>query len=117
MSSIRETIRAAQDRTAETVEVPEWGVTVEVRSMTGTQRAVLVRSMTGEGGINYDAIWGDVLVSCLFDPESGDAVFDDGDAEWLLSEKSSAVLDRLSGVCLRVAGIIEGSVDEAGKGS
>lgn len=118
MSSIREKIRSAQDRTSRVVDVPEWGVKVEVRSMTGAQRANVVAAFTTEGGgMNHETVWGDMLVTCLHDPDTGDPVFDDGDSEWLLAEKDAAVLDRLSGVCLKVAGIIEGEVDEAGKDS
>ncbi len=115
--SIRNQIRKAQDRASETVEVPEWGVTVEVRSMTGRQRAAIVSVLTSEDGNRMEAIWGWVLVTCLYDPETGEQVFEEDDAEWLLDEKSSTVLDSLSGVCLRVAGIVEGGVDEAGKDS
>lgn len=113
--SIRDKIRKAQDRTSEIVDVPEWGVTVEVRSMTGTQRSEIVTALTGDGDNKMAALWGSMLVSCVYDPETGDPVFKEGDAAWLLEEKSSTVLDSLSNVCLRVAGIVEGAVDEAGK--
>ena len=113
--SIRDKIRKAQDRASEIVEVPEWGVTVEVRSMTGTQRSQIVNALTGDEDNKMEALWGGMLVSCVYDPETGEAVFKEDDAEWLLNEKSSTVLDRLSNVCLQVAGIVEGAVDEAGK--
>jgi|TARA_R100001463_G_scaffold675_3_gene3049 hypothetical protein len=113
--SIRDKIRKAQDRISEIVEVPEWGVTVEVRSMTGTQRSQIVTALTSDDDNKMEALWGGMLVSCVYDPETGEAVFAEDDAEWLLNEKSSNVLDRLSNVCLQVAGIVEGAVDEAGK--
>lgn len=115
--SIRDQIRKAQDRTSEIVEVPEWGVTVEVRSMTGSQRSAIVTALTSDEDNKMEALWGGMLVSCVYDPETGDPVFKEDDAEWLLNEKSSTVLDRLSNVCLQVAGIVEGAVDEAGKDS
>ena len=113
--SIREKIRKAQDRTSQIVEVPEWGVTVEVRSMTGSQRSAIVTALTSDEDNKMEALWGGMLVSCVYDPETGDPVFKEDDAEWLLNEKSSTVLDRLSNVCLQVAGIVEGAVDDAGK--
>ena len=115
--SIRDQIRKAQDRTSEIVEVPEWGVTVEIRSMTGSQRSAIVTALTSDEDNKMEALWGGMLVSCVYDPETGNAVFKEDDAEWLLNEKSSTVLDRLSNVCLQVAGIVEGAVDEAGKDS
>lgn len=117
--SIRNKIRQAQDRASEIIEVPEWDVTVEVRSMTGTQRSAVVSALTSDDGEGNKlaALWGETLVSCLHDPETGDPVFEAEDVEWLLSEKSSEVLDRLAQVCLRIGGITEGAVDEAGKDS
>ena len=115
--SIRDQIRKAQDRTSQITEVPEWGVTVEIRSMTGTQRSAIVTALTSDDDNKMEALWGGMLVSCVYDPETGDPVFKENDAEWLLNEKSSTVLDRLSNVCLQVAGIVEGAVDEAGKDS
>ena len=115
--SIRDQIRKAQDRTSQITEVPEWGVTVEVRSMTGTQRSAIVTALTSDEDNKMEALWGGMLVSCVYDPETGDPVFKEDDAEWLLNEKSSTVLDRLSNVCLQVAGIVEGAVDDAGKDS
>jgi len=115
--SIRDQIRKSQDRTSQITEVPEWGVTVEIRSMTGTQRSAIVTALTSDEDNKMEALWGGMLVSCVYDPETGDPVFKEDDAEWLLNEKSSTVLDRLSNVCLQVAGIVEGAVDEAGKDS
>lgn len=115
--SIRDQIRKAQDRTSEIIEVPEWGVTVEVRSMTGSQRSAIVTALTSDEDNKMEALWGGMLVSCVYDPKTGDPVFKEDDAEWLLNEKSSTVLDRLSNVCLQVAGIVEGAVDDAGKDS
>ena len=113
--TIREKIRKAQDRTSQIVEVSEWGVIVEVRSMTGSQRSAIVTALTSDEDNKMEALWGGMLVSCVYDPETGDPVFKEDDAEWLLNEKSSTVLDRLSNVCLQVAGIVEGAVDDAGK--
>ena len=56
MSSIREQIQAVDDGSAELHEVPEWGVTVEIRSMTARSRAKFVANMASEdgtiGGVN-----------------------------------------------------------------
>ena len=69
--SIRDKIRKAQDRISEIVEVPEWGVTVEVRSMTGTQRSQIVTALTSDDDNKMEALWGGMLVSCVYDPETG----------------------------------------------
>jgi hypothetical protein len=117
VSNLRDKIRSAQDRNSESVEIPEWDVTVEVRSMTGRQRSRIMSALDSEGADRLNAFWGDVIVSCVHDPETGEPVFGDEDVEWLVGEKSSNVLDTLSGACLRISGIIDGAVDEAGKDS
>jgi len=114
--SIRDQIRAADDLSAELVDIDEWAVTVEVRSMTGRQRAAVVRAISGDDDDRLESLWGEILVACVHDPDSGEPVFDADDLEWLF-DKSAAVIDRLSTVCLRVAGIVDGAVDEAGKDS
>jgi len=119
VSNLRDQIRSASDMESEAVEVPEWGVTVEIRTMTGRQRARIMTEMAHGGIENVDVehLWSSVLTTCIYDPESGENVFTDDDLEWLMTEKSAAVIDRLSRRCLDVSGITEDGADEVGKGS
>ena len=44
--SIREQIINAEDIEHEIIEVPVWGVSIEVRSMTGRARTRLIKTLT-----------------------------------------------------------------------
>lgn len=120
MSKIKQKIRAAQDLARELVEVPEWDVSIEVRSMSARQRAQFaaqIESAQRADGVvqRIESLWQVVLLTCCFDPESGDPIFEDSDIDWLVEEKSGIVIDRLANTCLEVSGLREKAIDDAGK--
>lgn len=118
--SIRDKIRQAKDSEGRPFEIPEWDVTVEVRSMSARQRAVLQNHVDVDEQSNserQEAMWSYLLTSCVFDPETGDPVFTPDDMDWLLEDKSFAVIDRLSAECLAVSAVSAEAVDDAGKSS
>jgi len=123
VSSIKQKIRAANDLAREILVVPEWDdVSIEVRSMSARQRAQFaaqIESAQREDGVvqRIESLWRVVLLTCCFDPDSGEHVFEDDDIEWLMEEKSGVVIDRVANACLEVSGLREKAVDEAGKSS
>lgn len=115
--SLKDRILAAQDIPVRMVEVPEWGVTVEVRGMDGGGRAdMLEQAMADDGEINLREIYPDMVIFCTFDPETGIRVFEPGDREALLT-KSAAAMDRVAKVAMSLSGFDDDAVDTAGKGS
>jgi len=122
VSKIKQKIRAASDLARELVEVPEWDVTIEVRSMSARQRSLFAATI--ESGQNetdvtqrLERLWSSVFLTCLFDPDTNEPLFSDEDMDWLFVEKSGVVIDRVANVCLEVSGLKEKAVDEAGKSS
>ena len=118
--SIRDKIKQSQDQHGESLQIPEWDVTVEVRSMSARQRAQMQNYVVEDeqsAGERQEALWGFLLTSCIDDPETGDPVFTDADMHWLLEHKSFAVIDRLTSRCLSVSSVGTDAVDEAGKDS
>jgi hypothetical protein len=117
--SIIDKIKQARDTEAESYTIDEWDVTVEIRSMSARQRANMntVIEDDGTAAEKQELMWGYLLCSCVFDPTSGDPVFTEDDMEWLLSDKSFAVIDRLTAKCLEVSSVNREAVDEAGKSS
>lgn len=117
--SIIDKIKQARDSHAESVNILEWDVTVEIRSMSARQRAAMSNLIDDESSASerQELVWAYLLCSCVFDPESGDPVFTEDDMEWLLTEKSFAVIDRLTARCLSVSRVDRDAVDEAGKDS
>ena len=124
MSKLSEKIKAAEDGTREPYEIPEWGVTVEIRSMTARSRAQFVAEMASEdgtvGGVNdpgrIEGMWWHVIGQTCYDPATGERAFEDDDAEWLF-EKNARVVNDLANACMEASGLSDEAVDEAGKDS
>lgn len=119
MSLTRDQILAARDWKIEAVEVPEWGGTVHVRSMSGRDRreweaivtdalvAARAEGDASETGVgrrmvvqNIDL---DMLRRCLCD-EEGVLLFTADDVE-ALRERNLEVVERLIEVAARLSGV------------
>ena len=124
MSRLAEQIRAAHDVSAELYEIPEWDVTLELRSMSARQRAAFASNVdfTADGTVELDGnrvelMWGTVIQACCFDPDNGEPVFEAEDIEWMMEEKNANVVDSLANACLAVSGMGADSDGDAGKDS
>ena len=115
MESIRERIKAAQDTTTEVVEVPEWDVKIEVRSMTGRERAQMMQQAFDQeaGEVIIERFYPEVVIATAFDPETGEKVFQPGDGEWL-NAKNAGALERVAQVGLRLSGMDREAKERAG---
>jgi hypothetical protein len=115
--SIRDQILAKQDIPSEMVEVPEWGVKVEVRGMTGAERTRIMDKATQTAGdVNLQFVYPEIVIATAFDPESGEQVFKPSDRDALLA-KSATALDRIAGVGMRLSGFTAEAADTLGKDS
>lgn len=104
-STLRDAILAAEDIRHEIVEVPEWGVSVEVRGLTAKARADLLQNaQDGRGGISLAKAYPMLVIACCYDPESGAPVFDPADRE-ALENKSGAALERVALAAARLSGL------------
>lgn len=100
----KNSILDANDLKHEDVEVPEWGGTVRVRSLTAADRYGLLDASLDSGGeINRQKFVLGMLAAAIVD-ESGDRLFTDGEV-LQLSSKSFAALDRLIPVSNRLNGL------------
>jgi len=115
--SLRDRIFAKDDIIKEKVEVEEWGVTVEVRSMTGRERAQSMKEYVDEeGNVDAERLYPALIVATVYDPTTGEPVFQPEDAA-SLNLKNSGALEKLAQVAIRLSGMGQKAVDEAGKGS
>ena len=113
--SLRDRILHCDDIPTEMVEVPLWGITLEVRGMTGSDRAqMLAAAMTPEGGVNLQEFYPEVVIACTYDPETGQRVFSNDDRIALMS-KSGKAIDILATVGLRLSGMTEEAKKDLGK--
>ena len=122
MSKLSEKIRAVNDVSAQPYHIPEWDVTLEIRSMTARSRASFVAQMSSEDGTiagvkdpsRIEGMWWHVIGQTCFDPDSGERAFEDGDQEWLF-EKNARVVNDLANACMAASGLTEEAVGDAGK--
>lgn len=110
----REAILGASDLPTEEVEVPEWGGTVLVRSMNGTERDAWEQSLIVKGrgdGVDVTNIRARLVAICAVDA-AGKRLFSDTDAT-ALGKKSAAALDRVAKVAQRLNGLTAAEVEDA----
>lgn len=105
-------IFAADDRTYEDVPVPEWGGTVRLRGLTGTERDAYESSIDkviGGKFVRDTRNFRARLVALSAITEDGSLLFEQNDVVALAS-RSSAALSRLFDVACRLSGITEDDV-------
>jgi len=99
----RDSILQADDLPKESVEVPEWGGQVWVRTLSGTERDSFEQSMVNKKNKpNMDNVRARFAVLTICD-EAGDRLFKAADADEL-GKKSAAALDRVFAVAQRLNG-------------
>jgi hypothetical protein len=112
-SGLRERILAAKDIASEPVHVPEWGVTVTVRGLTGSERDRIEALLTDEKGRVDRSRAGDfraTFAAMAIVDEGGRRVFSDADIK-ALGEKSSTALQRVFDAAVRLSATRPGDVD------
>lgn len=106
----RDAILGASDLPVEEVEVPEWGGSVFLRSMTGSERDQWEMRIHNNGPENISNIRASLLVLTLVDKD-GNRLFKDKDIE-ALGAKSSSVLSRLFDVARKLNALSSDDVEE-----
>ena len=110
----REAILSADDLRAETVDVPEWGGKVRIRTMTGSERDAFESSLIGTGGKDTSKNLRDLrarFASLVIVDESNERLFSEKDVK-ALGRKSAAALDRVFAAGQRLNGLTNQDVDE-----
>lgn len=117
--SLRDEIKTTEDHKRERVEVPEWGKTLFVRSLSGEERDAFEEGSLVQKGKKREValrnIRARLVVMATVDGE-GNSVFAPGDELWL-GKKSAAALDRLFSVAQKLAGISDDDIEELVKNS
>lgn len=115
MSELRNSIFAKNDIPSEQVDIPEWGITLEVRGMTGADRTRILDLAVGTSGkVDLAIVYPEIVIGTCFDPETGEKVFEPGDRDAILA-KSAQAIDRIAQVGMRLSGFTEEAADDAGK--
>lgn len=110
--SLRDKILHLDDTRRVVQHVAEWDCDVQVRSMSARTRMRLLEHLKQDpDDVGLQVL---VLVATCYDPETGNRLFEESDAAWLV-EKHAGVIQQLANAGLRISGMMSGSVDE-GKG-
>lgn len=116
MALSKKAIFAAKDNDTHEVPVPEWGGSILLRSMTGTQRnnyEYWAHLQSKAKSPDYRGIRERLIICCAVD-ESGEALFTEGDLSELAA-KNSEVIDRLHEQCQKLCGMDDNAVEDAAK--
>ena len=113
--SLRDRILDADDIGRELVDVPQWGVEVEVRTMSAGKRSRMLQTCAlPDGSVDLDRLYPILIVATVFDPDSGERVFTEADME-ALQEKSAASIEFVAQKAMEMSGMTAKAVDEEGK--
>lgn len=118
----REQIKSVDDRKVEAVEVPEWGGTVYVRGLSGTDRDAFEMAMIDQRlvsgkrsqELNLRNLRAKLVVRTAVDSEDPDTckpIFEVSDIDWL-GRKSAQALQRVYAVAQRLSGLSNEDVEE-----
>lgn len=110
----RDAILNIEDLDYEDVEVPEWGGTVRVRGLTGSERDSYEASVMQRRGKRYELVMADArakLVALVVVNEEGARLFSDRDVK-ALGRKSAAALNRVFSVGQRLSGLTNEDIEE-----
>lgn len=114
----RDQILGADDIQTETVDVPEWGGSVLVRGLSGTERDALeaeVVQANNDGSTSLELKnLRARLVSLSVVDEDGERLFSDRDVE-MLGQKSAHALQRVFAVAQRLSGLQREDIEELTK--
>lgn len=103
--NLRDKILSAKDLETQIVPVPQWGVTVEVRGMSGRQRSIFLKDiMDKKGNVDTLKLYPSLIIASTFDPETGERVFEDGDFD-AIAEKSGGALEVVAQVAMKLSGL------------
>jgi hypothetical protein len=111
-------ILATDDIQIETVEVPQWKVTVGVRTMTGYRRAQMMKraSDPDTGVVDFEHLYPEIVIACCVDPTTHEPLFRESDRD-TLNTKAGAALEVIAAAGLRVSGLDKTAEKDLGKDS
>lgn len=111
--SLRDLIADADDLYSETLEVPEWGVTLTLRTPTVAERAKMVQRFVGEGkgepNTDLNEMYPALLIATCVNPDTNEMLFTEADAD-LIRSKNGTVVERIATAALRLCGMSDDAV-------
>jgi hypothetical protein len=104
VSKLRDKIANIKDIKEEKIHIPEWGVDLLIRSLSGAARNKIMNASMKNGKVDLDRFYPDIVIASCFDPETGEQVFEPTDRDMLLS-KNGAALERIAQKATEMSGL------------
>lgn len=118
VNALRQAILEAQDLHEQLIDVPEWGIKLKMKTMTGDDRQAFSEAMS-QYGLEDEMpphMLAQLVIACARHHETDELVFTHDDANWL-GNKNGAVLERLAKIAADVSGMGPDAEAAMGKGS
>lgn len=119
-AQMRQLIMQKQDRPEKLVPVPEWGMKVLVRAMSGTQRALyedLPRHPETKRLQNTRHAYAEMVRWCCCHPRTKKPIFVATDRDELMDQHNGAIIDELATWALRLSGLLPMQQEQVAKNS
>jgi len=113
VKTIREQILAKSDLITQEVEIPEWGLTLTVKTLTGTERDEYEASLIKGRKADLTNMRAKLCARCIVD-QNGKRIFADSDIK-ALGGKSALALDKVFEVAQELNGIGTKELEELAK--
>lgn len=115
--SLRDRILQTKDIKSNIVNVEQWGVDLDIRTMTAGERSGLVASCSKpDGTVDLEKMYPLLIIAAVYDPETGAKVFTSEDMV-ALQDKSASAIEFVAQKVMEVSGMTPKAVDEEGKGN
>ena len=113
-NELKSRIFEIDDIQSEVVPIEEWeDIPLEIRGMNGKERAGFLKRTTADGGeVSFEKFYPELLIATVYDPETGEKVFEPADRDHL-NQKSGAALERIATVAQRLSGLGATDVEDA----
>ena len=111
----KEQILRAEDLKTTTVNVPEWGGKVKIKTLTGAERDDFEQSILRGGKIDAHNIRAKLCARCIVN-EKNERLFSDAEIV-ALGNKSAIALDRVFVAAQKLNGLTNDEVEELAKNS
>lgn len=107
MNKLRQKILATNDIKRDRVHVDAWDCEVEVRGLSGEQRARLIKLVRDEDGKTDETAFAvAAVIESAYDPETGERVFNVADRDELMA-KSIGALGKVATRILQLSGLVQ----------
>lgn len=115
IKSLKDRIKEGGNTKRELVDIEELDCTVEIREFGGIERGTVIRATADLKGEDFQReLFKQLLLRCVYDPNTGKRLFAESDLEWLL-EKQATILEQMISPAIKLNGLFQKQVDEEAK--